>query len=98
MLSLLHGQDFSEVEDGLFPVRILGMRTCGEANGFMTCCEIDIEPGDQGMYKVISSDVKSEGRREGEVTGFAGVEVEGKDCSRVSHHGFDFDSVNEGLS
>lgn len=97
LFSLLHGQDFSEVEDGLFPVCVFGVRACGEADGFMACCEVDVEPGDEGMYEVVSSNIESEGRGESKVGGFAGVEVEGQDSSWISDHGFDFDSVHEWL-
>jgi hypothetical protein len=82
----------------LFPVRIFGVRACGEADGFMACCEVDVEPGDQGMYEVISSDVKGEGRGESEITGLAGVEVEGENSSWICDYRFDFDGVNEWLS
>jgi hypothetical protein len=98
LLSLLYGQDFSEVEDGLLPVRIFGVRACGEADWLMACCEVDIEPSDQGMYEIISTDVKGEGRGKSEVGGFACVEIEGEDSSRISDYGFDFDGVNEWLS
>jgi hypothetical protein len=98
LFSLLHGQDFSEVEDGLFPVRIFGVRACGEANGLMACCEVDIEPCDQGMYEIISTDVKGEGRGESEVGSCACVEIEGEDSGWISDYGFNFDSVNEWLS
>ena len=98
LLSLLYGQDFSEVEDGLLPVRVFSMRACGEADGFMACCEVDVEPGDQGMYEIISTDIKGERRGESKVGGFACVEIESEDSGWVSDHGFDFDSVNERLS
>jgi len=47
--------------------------------------------------EVGAADIKSERRREGEVGGRAGVEVEGQDCGRVGDHGFDFDGVDEGF-
>jgi hypothetical protein len=62
LLSLLHRQNFSEVEDSLFPVSVFGVWPCGEANGLVACSEVDVKPGDQSMYEVVSSDIKGEGR------------------------------------
>lgn len=98
LLSLLYSQDFSEIEDSLLPVGIFGMWTCRKADGFVACGKVDIEPGYQSMYEVISADIEGEGRGEGEVAGLASIKVECKNGSWVGNHSFDFDCVYKWLS
>jgi hypothetical protein len=43
----------------------------------MACCEIDIEPSDQGVDEIVAAAVEHEVGGEGEVGGCAFVEVEG---------------------
>lgn len=49
------------------------------------------------MYKIVAAHVEGEGRREGEISRGAGVQVELKDSGGVSDHGFYFDGVDEGF-
>ncbi len=92
---MLDGQDLTEVENGLFPVRVLGVRTGAESNWLVTGGEVDVEPSNQRMYKIVAAAVEHKGRRESEICGGASVEVEGKDGGWVGDNGFDFDGVDE---
>lgn len=53
-LALLDSQYFSQVEHCLFPMRVFRMWACGEANRLVACCEIDIEPCDEGVDEIVS--------------------------------------------
>lgn len=97
LLALLHGQHFTEVEDGLLPVSVFCVRASGEADGFVAGCEVDVKPGDEGVDEIVAADIEGEGECEGEIGGCAGIEVEGYDGGGVGDYGFDFDGVNEGF-
>lgn len=43
-LICVDGKDILEVENGLLPVGVLGVRTGGEADGLVACSELDVEP------------------------------------------------------
>lgn len=86
-----------EVEDGLLPVRVLGMWPGGEADGLVAGGEVDVEPGDEGVDVVVSPRDEVEGAAEGQVGGCAGVEVEREDGGGVGDDGLDLDRVDEGL-
>lgn len=97
LLALLDGEDVLEVEYGLLPVGVLGVRAGGEADGLVTGGEIDIEPGDQGVHEVVPAAVEGEWEGEGQIGSRAGVEVEGENGSGVGDNGLDLDRVDEGL-
>ena len=54
MFAFFHGQDISEVEDGLFPVRILGVWSSGEADRLVACLEVNIKPGNDRVNEVVA--------------------------------------------
>lgn len=95
--SRLHRQHVGKVEHRLFPMRVLGMRAGAEANGLVAGGELDIEPGNQGVDIVGTSDLEVEGKREGEVGGGHLVQVKSENGAGVGHDGFKFDGVDEGL-
>jgi hypothetical protein len=95
LLALLHGQDFPEVKNGLLPVCVLGVWASGEADRLVAGGEINVKPGNEGMYEVIATAVKNERRGEGEVSRCAGVEIEGEDRSGVGNNSLDLDGVDE---
>lgn len=95
---MLNSQDFTEVEDGLLPVCVFSVWAGGKANGFVACGEVNVEPGDKSMHEIVTADIEGEGDVEGEVSGCAGVEIEGDDCGRVGDNSLDFDCVDKGFS
>ena len=98
LLSLLDGQDITEVEDSLLPVCVLGVWAGGEADWLVAGGEIDIEPSDDGVDEVVTAGVEEEWGGEGKVGEGALVEVEGEDGGWVGDNGLDLDSVDEWLS
>lgn len=97
LLAVLYGEDVLDVEDGLFPVGVLGVRASGEADGLVAGGEVDVEPGDKGMDEVISLGGEGEGSVEGEVGGGASVEVEGEHGNGVSDDRLKIDSIDQRL-
>jgi hypothetical protein len=93
----LDGQDILEVEDGLLPVSVFGVRAGGEADGLVAGGEVNIEPRHEGVDKVIAFDGELEGRGEGEIGYSASVEVEGEDWGGVGDDGLELDGVDERL-
>ena len=56
---------------------VFRVRAGGETDRLVAGGEVDIEPGDKGVYEVIAAAVECEWGSKGEVGGCAGVEVEG---------------------
>ena len=75
-LALLDCQDFAQVEDGLLPVRVLGVRARRETNGLVAGSELDVEPSYQSVHEVVAADLELKGRGEREICNTDGVEVE----------------------
>jgi len=86
-----------EIEDGLLPVRVLGMRARAKPYRLMTGGKLDVEPGYQGVDVVGAPAGEVEGQAEGEVGWGAGVEVEGDDGAGVCDDSFEIDGVDEGF-
>jgi len=61
LLSLLYCQYLPQVEHCLLPVSVFRVRAGGEADGFVAGSEVDVEPGDQGVYEVVTAAVECEG-------------------------------------
>lgn len=98
LLAGLDGQDVLEVEDGLLPVGVLGVRAGGEADGLVAGGELDVEPRDHGVDVVGAAHGEGEGELEGKVGDGAGVEVEVEDRGGVGDDGLELDGVDERLS
>lgn len=56
VLAGFDGQNVCEVEDGLLPVRVLGVWASAEAHRFVAGGELDVKPRDQGVHVVGSAD------------------------------------------
>lgn len=97
LLAGLDGEDVLEVEDGLLPVGVLGVRASGEADGLVAGGELDVEPRDHGVDVVGAAHREVEGKLEGEVLNGASVEIEGNDRRGVGDNGLQLDGVDEGL-
>lgn len=97
LLASLDGEDVLEVEDGLLPVGVLGVRTGGEAHRLVAGRELDVEPRDHGVDVVGAAHGEGEGELEREVGDGDSVQVERDDSGRVSDNGLELDSVDEGL-
>lgn len=69
------------------------MRTCAKLDGLVACAELDVEPGNKGMHKVVAACGKSERLDESKIWDGDGVEVEGDERVRVSNDGLHLDSV-----
>ena len=57
-LALLDCQDVLQVEDSLLPVCVLCVRASGELDGLVAAGELDVEPCDQGVDKVVAADLE----------------------------------------
>lgn len=57
-LTLLDCQHVLQVEDGLLPMGVLGVRSGGELDGLVAASEFDIEPRDQGVNEVVAADLE----------------------------------------
>lgn len=55
LLASFDGDGFGSVENGLFPVSILSMRTSGESNWLVASSECNIEPSNECVDIVITS-------------------------------------------
>lgn len=78
-------------------MRVFRVGPSRELNRLVALCELDIEPGNDGVNEVISAGVECEGCDEGKVLGLDGVQVEGDNSGGVSDYGLHVDDVNEGL-
>lgn len=96
-LVLLDGENVTQVEDGLLPVGVLGMRTGGEANGLVACGELDVEPRNQSVDEVAATGSERVRHLEREVGGRDGVKVKGDDWARIGHQRFHLHGVDQGL-
>jgi hypothetical protein len=67
LFALVHRQGFRSIEDGLFPVGVLGTRTGGEVDGFVALGETNIEPTDEGMDIVVTSSCDFKRYLEGQI-------------------------------
>ena len=54
-LAFFDSQDVLKVEDSLFPVRVLCVRAGGEADGLMAGGKLNVEPGNDGVDKVVAA-------------------------------------------
>lgn len=97
LLAVLCGQDILDVENGLFPVSVLGVRAGREADGLVAGGEVDVEPRNESVDEVVSLGSQSKACVEGEIGGGAGVEIEGQDGDRVGNDSLKIDSVDQGF-
>lgn len=97
LLAVLDGEDVLDVEDGLFPVSVLGVRAGGEADGLVAGGEVDVEPGNEGVDEIIALSGEGEGGVESEVGDGAGVEVEGEHGDGIGDDGLQVDSIDQRL-
>lgn len=96
-LALLDRQDVLEVEDGLLPVSVLCVGTCGEADGLVAGGKLDVEPGDDSVNKVAAADLELVVSPESEIGDGACVQVECDDSGGVGDDSLDVDGIDEGL-
>jgi hypothetical protein len=97
LLTLLHGKNVLEIQDGLLPVGVLGVRSGGETDGLVTGGELDVEPGHQGMDEVVSPSSKLELGAESKIGGCALVKIKRKDEGGIRHNSLHLDNVDKGL-
>lgn len=97
LLSVLCGQDILDVENGLFPVSVLGVRAGREADGLVAGGEVDVEPRNESVDEVVSLGGQGEACVEGEVGGGAGVEIEGQNGDGVGNDSLEIDSIDQGF-
>ncbi len=76
---------------------ILSVWTSRELDWHMTCCEVDVEPCDDGVDEITSLHMELEGRGESELFGGDVVEINGEDSTGVGNAGFHFDGVDKGF-
>lgn len=76
---------------------VLGVGACGKADGLVAGGKLNVEPGDEGVDKVVALAAEREVGAESQVLGLAGVEVEGQNVGRVGDDGLELDGVDEGL-
>jgi len=75
LLSLLYRQHFSEIEDGLFPMSIFGVRTGRETDRLVASGEINVKPCNQGVDEIITTAIERKGGGESEIGSGAGIEI-----------------------
>ena len=56
---------------------VFRVRAGGETDRLVAGGEVDIEPGDKGVYEVIAAAVECERGRKSEISCCTGIEVEG---------------------
>lgn len=96
-LIFLNGEHIAQVENGLFPVSVLGVRASGETNGLVTGAELNVEPSNQCVDEVRTLGSELVGHTEGKVGRGNSVQVEGDDRARVSDQSLHLHGVNQGL-
>lgn len=57
LLPFLYSQDFSQVKDGLLPMRVLRVWPCREAYWLVAGRKVDVEPSDKRVHEIVSSDI-----------------------------------------
>jgi len=87
-----------EIEHGLLPMGVLSVRACRELDRLMAFGELDIEPSDEGMNKVVPADIEGERSFESEVRGVNRIEVERDDGGRISHDSFHVNRIHQRLT
>jgi hypothetical protein len=97
LFASVYCKNIPQIEDGLFPMRVLGMWSSGELDWLVACGELDVEPGDDGVNEVAAAHIECEGNGEGQVFWLDSVEVEGYDGCRIGDDGFHIDGINEGF-
>ena len=95
LLSLLHCQDFPEVEHRLFPVGVFRVWSRRKAYRFMACCEIDVKPSDKSMNEIIPPNIERKRSLERKICRSNGVEIDGLDSSGVCDHSLHLNCINE---
>ena len=58
LFTFFHCQDLAEVKYSLLPVGIFRVRTCRKGDRLMASAEFNIEPCDEGVDKIRSSDLQ----------------------------------------
>lgn len=96
-LALLDSQDIGQIENSLFPVRVLRVWTGAETDGLVACGEFDIEPGDECMDVVGAADSHLVWQAEVQILGGAGVQIEGEYSAWVRDDCLELDGVDERL-
>ena len=96
-LLFLNSQDIPEIENGLLPVSILGVRTSGESDGLVASSELNIEPRDDGVDEVVTLDGKRVWDFEGQVCWCDCVQIQGEHGAGVRDNSLHFNSIDKGL-
>ena len=81
--ALLDREDFSKIEDGLLPMRVFGVRTCRESDGFVARCEVNVKPSNESMDEVVPLDSELKWLRKGQLRRFDRVEINGENRAGV---------------
>lgn len=97
LLASLNGEVVVKVEDGLFPVGVLCVRTSRELDGLVAGREFNVEPGNQGVHVVGAADGERVWEVESEIGDFAGVQIEGDESCGVGDDGLEVNSVDKRL-
>ena len=97
-LALFDGEYFSEIEDGLFPMRVLGMWPRGEADGFVAGGEVNVEPGNECVDEVIPLRPYLEGFGESELCSGDGVQVDCEDGAWICDESFHLHRIDKRLA
>lgn len=74
---------------------VFGVWAGGETDGFVTCSELNVEPGDEGMDKIIALSAEAERSSKSEIGRGNSVEIEGQDWAWICYKCFHFDRINK---
>jgi len=98
LLAFVDGQGLRGVEDGLLPMRVLGMRTGAELDLFVGAFERDIEPRKEGMNIIIPGRSQAEGDLKGQVFLLASQQVDVLDGIGVCHDRLKLNRIDKRLT
>lgn len=95
--AVVDGDSVVEVENGLLPVSVLGVRASGKDDGSMTLGELNVEVSNEGVDVIVSLGYNLKVRCPSQVFNLHSVDIDFHDLARASHDGIGIDCIDEGL-
>lgn len=97
ILALFDSKYFTNIEDSLFPMCVLRVRTSGKPNWFVAGTEINVEPRNQGVNEIVSIAPQIEWLGECQISGRDSVKVDCEDWAGIGDQSFQFHCVDQRL-
>nr|POF18569.1 hypothetical protein CFP56_63113 [Quercus suber] len=92
--SYFDGKNIGKVKHSLFPMRVFGVRTSRKADGFVACRELYVEPCNESMDIIGTTDIDVERQFKSQVGRSDGVQIESQNSARIGDHGFELDGID----